>query len=210
MPQLDDLNLNEESVPEVDWDAPESGAFPPSVPPGVHDFTFKLGDDPWDAFEKDGKRYLQVTYGAVTTVEGTERTLNFQRASTFLNDAMRKAGMNHMVGELLRSLGFKISGPLTKEAIADALTQANAEGKHFRGEVGWRRYCKPCDQTVSTQPRKKKGDVAWPRGANGFELVVACPKCGDKAYGNAEITRFKLPEAVSTVASTTGTHGVSV
>ena len=209
---ISDLNLVPEAVPEVDWNAPEAGSFPPAVTVGVHDFAFALADDPFDTITVDGKNFLQVLYSATTEVEGDERTLNFQRASTFLNDKMKAAGMNHGVGDLLRALGFRIEGPLNGQKIQDALTEATATRRHFRGEVAWRRYCKSCEQTVSTAPRKKKGDVAWPRAADGKpELVVACPKCGDKGYGNADIIRFKLPEGgASTVASSTSVAGIAI
>lgn len=214
MASINDLDISGmEPVPEVDWSAPESGAFPPALTVGVHEFAFALADDPFNTQEIQGKKYLQVTYSATATLEdGSERTLNFQRASTFQNDAMKKAGLNHMMGELLRALGTRIEGPLTPATIADALQQATAERKHFKGEVAWRKYCKACDQTISTAPRKKKGDIAWPKGADGsYELVVACPKCGEKGYGNAEIIRFRLPErGVSTVASSTDAGTVRV
>lgn len=41
-------------------------------------------------------------------------------------------------------------------------------------------YCKDCNITISTKPRKK--DVRWPRGKDGNPVeVVRCPGCGEEA-----------------------------
>jgi RNase P subunit RPR2 len=197
---INDLDLTPESVPEIDWEAPESGSFPPQIWPGIHEFAFALaedGDGPFGVAEIQGQKCLEVTFSAITeNDQHDEVALNFQRATTFLNQAMRAAHLNHKVGELIRSLGMKIEGPMTKEKIGDALNEASAARQHFHAEVEWRRYCKSCETTVSTHPRKKKGAVAWPRDADKRpELIVACPTCGDKGYGEARITRFKLPDS---------------
>lgn len=201
MPNISDLNLTPEATPDVQWDAPEPGSFPPQMLPGVHEFRFALADDGgFDVVEIGGAKYVQVTYSATAEVEDheggkVEATLNFQRASTYQSPQMKAQGLNSMAGDLLRALGVKIEGPLTPQKLGDALNTANAQGRHFRAEVGWRKYCKADDISVSTHPRKKKGDVMWPRDAQkNPELVVACPKCGEKGFGNAEIMRFKLPE----------------
>jgi len=213
MPNINELDLTPESVPEIIWDAPESGSFPPQVKPGTHEFAFALGDDPWDMLEIQKQKCLQVVYSATTdTQEHGEVTLNFQRATTFQSAAMRQNGTNHMIGELIRSLAIRIEGPVNKDSISEVLTSASAERRHFRADVGWRRYCKSCDTTVSTNPRKKKGDVPWPRTEDKqFEMAVSCPSCGDRGYGNAEIIRFKLPDAGTQVMvySTTEAQGVS-
>jgi hypothetical protein len=213
MANINELDLQPESIPEVAWDAPEPGSFPPPVKPGVHEFSFQLDEQqeggPYKAVDIQGQRCLEVTYSALTENEQHEEAaLNFQRVTTFLNTKMRELHMNHKVGELLRALAIRIDGPLTKERIADALEEATAERRHFRAEVEWRRYCKACETTVTTHPQKKRGDSSWPRNADKQpDDVVACPVCGDKGYGEARITRFKLPEqGAQTVHSGSNGH----
>jgi uncharacterized protein with PIN domain len=100
---------------------------------------------------------------------------------------------NSALGDLIRSLGIHIEGALTPAVIASTLRGIDGRST-LKAEIGWRVYCKPCNQTISTHPRKKKGDVAWPRAADGqYEELVSCPKCGAKNFGNAEVVRHKLP-----------------
>lgn len=204
MPDIDELGLPEEAVPEIDWEAPEAGAFPPEIYPGVYEFLFCLPEETSEQFDKvkvDGKDYLQVIYEADVLrdsqaaaipphEDGKQPRLAYQRASAYKHPRMS----NSMLGDLIRSLDLRIEGPLTPLIIAQTLRGADGR-RTFRGDVGWRFYCKTCDITVATHPRRRQGDVAWPRDDVGhFVDVVTCPQCGQKGYGRAEILRFKLPE----------------
>jgi hypothetical protein len=194
---INELNLDPEGIPDIDFDAPEAGSFPPQLVPGTYDFTFRLAEDPWTTMENNGHKYMQVNYEAVALDgQNQEVTLKFQRASTFLTDKMRNAHMNHAVGELLRSLAVRLEGKLDKGRIADAFLEASAQGRHFKGRVEWRRYCKACEKTMSTSPRRSKGEMDWPKQESGkYELAIKCPGCGEKGYGTAQINRFLLPES---------------
>ena len=204
MPDISELNLPDEAIPDIDYNAPEPGSFPPQIAPGVYEFMFHLPEKGSDCFDKqtvEGKDHavfvheaeaLRNSKGEAVTAnaDGKQPLLRFQRASTYTHVKMP----NSMLGDLLRSLNVHIDGPLTLHAVADALAAIDGRAT-YKGEVGWRSYCKSCDQTVSTHPRKKKGDAAWPRTAEGqYELTATCPKCGNKSYGNAEIVRYRLPE----------------
>jgi hypothetical protein len=197
---INDLQLSDEPVGEVDYDAPEAGSgFPPTVAPGVHDFLFKLEDDPFESFEKDGRKYLQVNHRAVFSTENPENgsieehELRFQRASFYQSQRMKQARMNAKASDLIRALGVRVEGPLSPSVAVGLFKEADGRG-HYRAQVEWRRYCKGCETTVSTRPNKKKGDTPWPRDAKGaLELIVECPKCHEKGYGNAEISDYKLP-----------------
>lgn len=208
MPDISDLQLPDEPVPEIDYAAPDTGAFPPMVKPGMYEFLFHLPESTSDQFDKVEIKpptlapgvYLQVNHEAEAlrdsqgnavpaTSSGDQPKLRFQRVSTYKHPKMP----NSSFGDLVRALGLHIDGPLTPTTIASTLRSIDGRSTYI-GEVGWRSYCKSCDQTVSTHPRKKKGDAAWPRNAEGgYEEMVACPKCGQKSYGNSEIVRYKLP-----------------
>jgi hypothetical protein len=217
---LNDLNLVEEEVPQVDWDAPEGGLYPPSIPVGDHDFIFKLADDPYQSIQREGKNALQVTYAATTTVDGTEKTLNYQRVNTHRSAGMVAARRNASAFELLRALGTRVTEPTAKN-IAAALEDASNSAKHFTAGVQWRGYCDHGVKgakdgiEVATRPSKKKvaagTQFAWPRNADGqFELFVTCPKCKQGMKVNAEIADFHLPkDGVTTVASSTNGNGTS-
>ena len=203
-PDIRDLGLPDEQIPEIDYNAPEPGSFPPQIAPGVYEFLFHLPESASDRFDKQtvsGKDFAVFVHEAEAlrdskgeavpqTSDGKQPVLRYQRASTYKHEKMP----NSMLGDLLRSLNLHIDGPLTLRAVADALAAQDGRAT-YKGEIGWRSYCKGCDQTVSTHPRKKKGDVAWPRTADGhFEPMATCPKCGAKSYGNAEVIRYKLPD----------------
>jgi hypothetical protein len=190
--------LGAESVVDIDYNAPEPGQFPPQVAPGTHDFIFTLPEDRSVAFGKvaiEGTDYMQVTHGADITVNGDAepKHLNFLRVSDYKHPKMANSG----VGDLLRCLDIKLAQP-TRRDITTALVQAD---KTTRGRalVGWEKYCRDCQQIVSTNPRKRKApknnDASWPKDAAGNpELVVACPKCGSKSYGREVFVRYLLPE----------------
>lgn len=204
MPSLEEVlaKLQAEPVIEhVDWDAPEAGQFPPRLLPGVYDFLFALEDDPFSAVEipqKSGHHHLQVAFKAdiVDPKDPTNTVqLRFQRASSYKHEKMPI----DMLSDLVRSLGHRLppgAGPEEYTALLQGIS-GRAKG---RGEVGWRRYCKACDMTVSTHPRKN--DVKWPRdAASGKPFpTVECPGCSDKGYGREEIVRFRLPEKAAASA----------
>jgi hypothetical protein len=194
------LDADPQAEVEIDYDAPESGAFPPQVYPGRHDFIFKLAAE--GAFGKvmvEGKPYLQVTFTAVVQgVEGKPDGVdcNFQRASFFKHPKMK----NSDGGELMRCLGIELESRKPSD-IAAALQQADGR---VRGTAvfGWKAYSKDTKEIISTNPRSKprknsgKKDIPWPKGADGkYELVVRFPESGDAAYGRERIVSYKLPTA---------------
>lgn len=193
MADLEHLNLQEEEVGTIDFDAPEAGSgFPPKINPGVHTFTFKLEEEPWDEVEIGGKKFFQVNYQAT---DDHENTIRFQRASFFQTDAMKAKRMNSQLADMLRGLGYPAGSRITEENVKNFLREADGRTR-MDAEVSWRRYCKTCDSTVSTSPRKKKGDHPWPKAADGsWEPYISCPTCGDRGFGREEIIRFKLPKA---------------
>jgi hypothetical protein len=182
-------------IEAVDWDAPEAGQFPPRVAPGIYDFVFHLEDqNPFDAVEipkASGHLELQMGYKADVIDPHSANgpvTLRFQRVSTYKSEKMPISAMN----DLVRNIGQRLSAHPEWQDYTD-LFQAQSGRARGRGEVGWRRYCKACNITVSTHPRK--GDVKWPRdGANKPVLIVPCPGCNDKGYGREEIVRFRSPD----------------
>lgn len=191
--------LNAEPVVEaIDWDAPEAGQFPPRLAPGTYSFVFSLpkeADKQFDLVEipkASGHKYLSVTHEAefVNTADPSKPIkLNFCRANTYKHEKMAISSM----GDLLRSIGQRLdtSTPSATQ-IVDALRAADGRASG-RAEIGWSRYCKACDHTVSTHPRKDQ--TKWPRDTDGKPVaVVACPNCGDRGYGREEIMRYKLPE----------------
>ncbi len=202
---LDELlaSLSDEVMPEIDWAAPEAGAFPPQVKPGVYDFIFKLheGDDgPWGSIEVEGKKYLNVIFDADVQVNGESKSVNFNRVSAYKHPKVALAGTS----ELMRSLNLRpASNPPSNKDIVDTFMGASGRARG-KGEIAWRYYCKQCDVTVATSPRKRKNksgnkvkDAAWPRNADGtFQDAVTCPQCGSagmKQYGREEFTRFFSP-----------------
>lgn len=208
MPDLDELGLTEEATPEVDWDAPEQGQMPPQLGANkTFDFIFRLEEDPFGSIEVDGKKFLVINYAPEVVAEadgtpvadanGNPVKLRFQRASFYRSDKMRAANMNSLGGELLRSLGLRVdSGSrLTPQVVEQLVREADGRAS-FRAEVIWRAYFDATDTTVSTRPRASRGEIPWPRTADGkFELLATDPKTGEKQYGRVEINRFKLPGA---------------
>jgi hypothetical protein len=204
MANIDDLGLPEDAVDAVDYDAPESGSFPPSLKPGVYQFLFKLEDDPWGEVEMtvdehgNKKKFFQVTHIAVTTVQEPEVhdvELRYQRVNFYKHPKMP----NSSGGELLRALNLRIHGGY--KAIAQALAEVD-QRISYSAVVGWKAYCKTDQIEFSTSARKKKiksGDqYAWPKAVDGvLPEMVECPKCKTKIYAQPEITHYKLPGDVA-------------
>lgn len=214
MPDLQSLGLNEEATPQGDWDAPEAGSFPPICNPGTYDFIFRLPEKQEDWFDvmevqveqgKPKQKFLVLCYEAdivgqvqpdgtavpvAPNEDGSQPRLRFQRSSFYKTPRMPLS----MGQDLLRALNIRISGALTPEAIRDAVAGVDGRAR-FRGEVTWRAYFKGTETTVSTAPRKKKGDIPWPKDAQGQYLEMATnPSTGEKMYGQADINRVKLPK----------------
>ena len=214
MPDINDLGLAPEPVGEIDYNAPEPGAFPPQLTPGTYSFVFHLGpvadspaSDYFDTIEigdeaGNKRKYLQVLHHASTTVQHSnsatgevindEVTLNYQRVNFYKHPKMP----NSSAGDLIRALDLRLEGALTPTAIAELFKGVDGR-RGYTAEVIWRAFCKTCNTTVSTAPRKKKGDVPWPAAVNGvLPEMATCPQCKQKKFGQAEISRYKLPQAV--------------
>ena len=190
-------SLESEPVAEIDWNAPESGSFPPTLYPGRHRFIFHLAEQ--DAFDKvdiQGKPYLNVTFEAEVRPPdlADSARIRFLRASTFKTSPTR----NSDVVELLRCLGLRPADN-SNRAIVETLKQADGRAS---GEAvfGWEAYSKDTKEVISTSPRKKarkdsgKTDIPWPKEADGrYSLVVKFPESGDSVYGRERIISFKLP-----------------
>lgn len=211
MPDINELGLAPEDVGPIDYDAPESGSFPPQLNVGTFTFVFNLEEDPFDKVEITGedkvkRPYLQIQHIAKTEIQEPspadpnlmipkEVELRFQRVNTYKHSKMP----NSSFGDLMRALNIRFSGVVTPQVIEQELRQIDGRVS-YQAEVGWRAYCKTDEIEISTSARKKKiksGDqAAWPKDANGNFLEMAeCPKCKTKMYGNAEIVRYKLPQA---------------
>lgn len=212
MADVNDLGLPPDEAIEIDYNAPEPGSFPPSLYPGTYTFLFKLEDDPLDTVEIEGRKYLQVRHIAKTEVQEPSPNdpstmvtrdveLRFQRVNAYKHPKMA----NSSLGDLIRSLDLRFSGPMTTQNIVAEL-RGIEERKSYQAEVGWRTYCKSCEKEVATHPRKKKvkegSQVAWPKGADGrFTDMAECPGCHSKMFGNAEVVRYKLPTAEASFSS---------
>src|ERR1700676_4442532 len=128
MPDISDLNLTEESVPQIDWDAPEAGKVAPAIGVGTYLFAFHMPKESKDWFDAqevnvappgqpvNKKRFLKINYEpqVIGDKDGTlypEPTdgaglpiLKFQNASFFKTEKM----LISFGGELLRALGLRI------------------------------------------------------------------------------------------------------
>jgi hypothetical protein len=194
--------LGPEATPEVDWSAPEAGSFPPDAPPGTYEFIFKLREDtPFDVTEIKGGKYLQVLYDAQLVAngdgspiaprqDGQQPTAAFQRTSFYKPGSMPVS----FGADLLRSLGQRIEGSMTPQAVVDVFRSLSGRARG-KAELIWRTYFDDTETTISTSPRKSKGELPWPRSAQGeLEPMATDPKTGKKQYGRLEIWRFKLPQ----------------
>ena len=211
MPDINELGLPPEAVGDIDYNAPEPGAFPPQLKPGRYCFVFHLGplaeapaNDYYDTVEIEDppasgfkKKYMQVFHHATTTVQVNgadtqEVTLNYQRVNFYKHPKMT----NSSAGDLIRAMGLHVDGPLTPPAI-DGLFRSVDGRRSYDADVVWRMFCKTCNVTVSTAPRKKKGDIPWPKpdASGNLPEMVACPQCHQRQYAQAEILRYRLPQA---------------
>lgn len=199
MPEIGNLANNDEIIGEVNWDAPEQGAFQPRLEAGSdHEFIFELEEEPWTEREFEGKPIKGVAYKATTTLvdqssgEESEVTIRFQKADFFQTQKMKDKGMNSQGAELLRAMGIHLEGPLTWDMVKQAFREADGKAR-FTATVGWNFYCKTDKVNVRTH-NPRKNDHPWPRSSAGYERPVSCPVCGQQGYGREEISRFRLPK----------------
>lgn len=218
MPNLSELNLSDDAVPQIDWDAPESGSIPPAVYPGIYTLQFKMPEEQSEWFDKQkvnmvkndpntARDFLVLRYIPAVmmwhehkdsagqavpnpTDPSTPLSLPPQKASFFKNERMPIS----QGGELLRALGIRLDGPI-KDQLPAALAKVNGNVS-FMVEVGWRTYFKATETTMSTSPRKKRGELAWPKNAQGqYELLGVNPVNGEKSYGYPEVFKIFGPKA---------------
>lgn len=209
MPEIFDA-LVDEQLPEVDYNAPEMGAFQPLVFPGTYPFIFNLDDDTDKQFQivergpkgEAKKKYLEVQFVAAIPAheispdsfvngvkpEGIEEIrVNYQRVNTYQTAKM----VNSFMGELLRSLKLKIS-PMTSQGIVEALRENSGKVRGL-ASFKWKTYCKNCEIEISTNARNKDGQAPWPMDANHKpELMAKCPGCGQGYYGNLDIGQYRI------------------
>jgi hypothetical protein len=209
----------EDAPTDINFNAPESGAFPPAfAPTGGKDnpprpFIFKLAEnDAFGTVEIAGKKHLSVNFTAQVDVNGTTRNINFQRANTFKNDKMN----NSSVGELIRSLELQEVYEQNRQetgdfyrAIAQTLQQADGRAAGL-ADFGWTVAFKEALVVFKTNaskvrtPNKPGGYTVkpWPRLADGsFALTVADPTTSEEKYGNLEITRFRIAKSGSSTTA---------
>jgi hypothetical protein len=215
MPDLSSLNLTEDMFPSVDWDAPEGGKTPPAVYPGSYKLLFGLleNKDDWFTVEErevvkgqPKRKILEVHFqpkviadaaGRVLANEdGSQIQLGPQKVSTYQSPKMRI----HSLAELLRSMGVRDID--LKTQLESTLVALDGKGVIESAEIVWRTYFKSTGVTVSTAPNKKKGDLPWPRDAQGNpELMATEPSTGEKAYAYAEVVRYhQAAEATESAA----------
>ena len=190
-------SLDAEPEVEVNYDAPESGSFPPQLYPGRYDFIFHLDPDkPFDKIEVDGHPYLSVTYSAGVRLpdKAEPATVRYLRASFYKHPKMT----NSDGGELLRCLGVKPES-LKASDIVTALRQA--DGRAGGSAIfGWEARDRDTEEIFSTSPRKKarkngRTDMPWPKGGDGrYAATVTFPESGASAYGREFVVSYKLPK----------------
>lgn len=185
--------LNDEPI-EVDWAAPEAGQFPPIAAPGTYDFVFKLREDePFEAREIQGSKYLGLTFDADVLVNGDTKTLTYQRVNAYKHEKVAMSSMD----ELARSLGLRYqSNPPSNRDRIETFQSASGRARG-KGELSWRYFDKATGITYSTSPRKRKNqagvkvkDSAWPRQADGTFSDTVTASDGSKHYGQAEFIRY--------------------
>jgi hypothetical protein len=221
MATLDEIlgQLQQEEVPlDINFSAPEPGAFPPAfAPTGGKDnpprpFVFHLMEtDPFTIADIQSKKWLQCNFVAHVDVNGTERKINFQRATTFKNDRMN----NSAIGDLIRSLDLQEVYEQNRQetgdfnqAIVRTLQQADGRAAGL-ADFGWTVAFKEALTVFKTNtnkviPAKAAGKYTvqpWPRDAqNQFLPTVADPTTGEEKYGNLEITRFRIAKKDSSAS----------
>lgn len=178
---------------EVDYDAPEPGQFPPSIEPGKYKFIFKLSEkEPFKTGpipQNGGQNHLKITVAPeVVLPDGTTKRIAFQTVTTYKSDKMA----NSSAADLIRSLDLTVSTP-TMSGLKDILLTKSGQ-RTFQAVVGWETYFKSTQTRVSTSPRKKNGDLPWPKESNGkYAQYAINPSTGEKAFGREKILFYLLP-----------------
>lgn len=206
-------SLTTEDVPQdIDFNAPEPGAFTPAFTPGTRKFIFHLIEpsenaQPFEAVAINGKNYLQVNFIAEAVKDdGSTVKVAYQRASTYKTEKMA----NSKVGELIRSLGLQsqyqanlAQAASFNAAVVQTLQEASGRAAG-NADFGWTAAFKDSLVVYRTStgkkisPRKDGGytTLPWPRNADGsYQLTVSDPATGQQKYGNLEIVRFRLNQA---------------
>lgn len=198
MADINELNLqSDEIIGDINWTAPERGAFAPKLEAGKdYLFHFELEDDPWSEREYDHKPVLGVRFKATTSItdeSGAEKevTIRFNKAEFFKSPKMIERKINSDGEELMRALGIRIEGPFTWDAAKQAFQEASGRAT-FTATVGWSAFQKETKVSIRTNPRRD--DLPWPKGSDGkFEQPTSFPD-GEKTYGREEITRYRIPK----------------
>jgi len=217
MPTLDEVlsQLRDEETPtDINFNAPEPGAFPPAFAPSTHSFVFRLtdkADDQFTTVEIEGRKYLQVNFIAEVEHEGTTRKVMFQRANTYKTDKMD----NSSIGNLIRSLQLREAYEENLSETGDSNTAlvntlAAADGRAVGyAAFGWTAAFKDSLVVFRTgaskkRPSKKAGGYTTlpsPRNSDGsFLPTVPDPQGGSEKYGNLEITNFKIAKPTPVTA----------
>ena len=194
------LGARQEEVPEIPWDAPDTGSYPPIAQPGSYEFVFHLREDKFHdelpegftTVKIQGHEYLQAVFDAEVLVRDEYKKLNWQRVNVFKTDRMNLSSYD----SLARSLGLRYANTIS-DRIA-AFQDASREGRRGRAKLEWRYFDKNNNQTTSTNPRLRKvkatgekvRDNRWPRTVEGpFEQTIVDSQ-GTRVYGQAEFTDY--------------------
>ena len=205
---IDELRLQDDLIPEINYAAPEPGQYPPRLKPGIYDFLFSLEDDPFGktTWKKDGKDFFEVRHKATITHNGAHGTpeevqLRYIRANSYLSEGMKEAQANHSLGNLIRSLGIELPHrALAQAEIEEALRQADGRA-HGKLALGWRAVLPGTETVVATNAKNSKGETKWPKTGNEFDLTVMDPKSGTTVYGRENVTGYRFPPSPSPEAS---------
>ena len=202
--------LQGEEVPaDIDFNAPEPGAFPPAFKPGDHSFIFHLveegqGDGPFSVAEIKGGKYLQCNFVAEALLGGGDTSkVPFCRVTTYKSDKMA----NSQAGDLIRSLELRdaYESNLRESGTSDlalvrTLQAASGRAVGF-ASFGWSAAFKESltvyetGRTKIAMPKKPTDykRCPWPRDAQGQYLdTVPDPQSGAQKYGRLGITRLKI------------------
>jgi hypothetical protein len=209
MTTLDDVlsQLQPEEVPQdINFNAPEPGAFAPAFKPSTQTFVFHLPEDQDRQFEVvtiQNRKWLQCNFNVTVNVDGTDRKVMFQRANTFKTDKMD----NSSIGNLIRSMELKEAYEQNLAETGDVnaaivRTLQAADGRAAgSADFGWSAAFKDSltifsTKTNKTIPAKASGKYTtqpWPRDAQGaYCATVADPASGQEKYPNLEIVRFRI------------------
>lgn len=198
--------VTEEVPTDINFNAPEPGAFPPAFKPSTQTFVFHLPEDTDRQFEVAtiaGRKCLQCNFNVTVNVDGNDRKVMFQRANTFKTDKMD----NSSIGNLIRSLELKDAYEQCLAETGDVnaaimrVLQA-ADGRAAgSADFGWSAAFKESltvfrTSTNKTIAPKKAGGYTiqpWPRDSQGaYCATVADPASGREKYPNLEIVRFRI------------------